>query len=358
LFFHELLLLEERQFSSKEIQIKAIAITVVILSFCSACMDSVEPAGPAQYENPEYPSEYRGYALIPTTFSDVFFNSGRIFVIDRSSQMMFSFSADDPNLADPDSLVHKDTLHLGFPAGLASFDSSSGFLFITDDISNDIYLLEDIYSGTPQLLVSSESLITEIFPIDQGSSLLVCFLGPEWLVRKIDTLTGQVQAEYSTGWPITRAALSSEEDRLLLSNSGRKYLIEIDTNSFQRTDSISLVERTGPFLYNSSGDIVLFNQYSVAPRVSLFDADTHELLYTVECINPYKVCSLIPGTDTVLAPRRSDNKVSVLNSETMIFAPSVFCFSPADLVFVTDDRELMIVASDNPGRIHVFENVQ
>lgn len=322
----------------------------------SSCVDALEPAGPAQYVNPDYPSNLFGYTGIPATVRGGFLYQQTVYILDRTSQSMISFSSTDPNLANPDSLVQKDTLALGFRPGESCFNRFTETLFISDGNTNDIYRLSVPGGGIPELICSSGSSITGLFSVENGSSLVVCFLGPEWLVRKINAVTGQVEKEYSTGWPITRAALSVDETRLLLSNSGREYLIEIDTDSFEKTDSIPMPERVGPFLYNTSGNIVVFNQYTINPRVYLLDGDTRSILDVVECINPYKHCFLMPGTDIVLAPRRSDNRVSVLNTGNMVFAPSIFCFNYAEVAFSAPENNCIVVLSDSPGRAYVYSN--
>jgi len=334
----------------------ALTAVLFLLVLYSGCVDALEPAGPAQYVNPEYPSDLFGYAVIPPSFEDGFINQGRVYILETAGNSMISFLSTDPNLAEPDSPVQKDTLVLGFKPGASCFDSNSETLFVSDARTNDIYRLSLSGGGEPQLICSCESIITSLYPIENGSSLVVCFLGPEWLARKIDAVTGQIEKEYSTGWPITMAALSVDRDRLLLSNSGREYLIEIDTDTFERTDSIPMPERVGPFLYNTSGDIVVFNQYTVYPRVYLLDGVTRSVSDVVECINPYKYCFLMPGTDIVLAPRRSDNRVSVLNTENMVFAPSIFCFGYADIVFSSPDNDCIVVLNDAPGRAYIYNS--
>jgi len=335
-----------------------VAALFVLLSLVlfSSCVDALEPAGPAQYVNPDYPSDLFGYTAIPAMFEDGFIHQQTVYIIDRASQSVISFSSIDPNLANPDSLVRKNTLELGFLPGASCFDSNSETLFVSDGSTNDIYRLSLSGGGVPQLICSGKSIITSLYPVENGSSLIVCFLGPEWLARKIDAVTGQVEKEYSTNWPITRTALSVDETRLLLSNPGREYLIEINTDTFVRADSIPMPERVGPFLYNTSGNIVVFNQYTIKPRVYLIDGETRSILDVVECINPYKHCFLMPGTDVVLAPRRSDNQVSVLNTENMIFAPSIFCFNYAEAVFSAPGNDCIVVLCDTPGRAYVYSN--
>lgn len=319
-------------------------------------MDALVPAGPAQYENPDYPTEYAGYALIPAQFTYGFCYQDRVYLLDITEQMLISFSASDPNLAIPENPTEMDTLLLGFPPGKSCFDEFTETLFISNNASNEIYRLPLFSGGSPQLLHQSESTVTSIFPVDNGESLLICFLGPEWLVRKINTTTGAVEGEYATEWPIGRAALSVHGSRLLLNNSAKHFIIEVDVSSLTKTDSIPLPERCGPFLYNTSGNIVVFNQYMINPRVYLFDGETKSTLNVIESINPYKFCFLMPGTDVVLAPRRSDDRISVLNSDNMIFAPSLFCFNYAEMVFSSPDNSHIIILSDNPGRAYVYEN--
>ena len=117
-----------------------------------------------------------------------------------------------------------------------------------------------------------------------------------------------------------------------------------------------LSERPGSFLYNTSGNIVVFNQYSVDPRVFLYDGNSGELIEQISSINPYKACDLIPGTDLVIAPRRSDNRVSILDSRNLIFAPSLFCLQYPSLAFSTQDGQTIIVLSINAGRVYAYSH--
>jgi len=332
------------------------ALSLFLILLSAGCVDALEPAGPAQYENPDYPSEYLGYALIPVSFTGGFVHQGRVYITDRTSQMIISFSASDPNLGIPENPVEMDTLFLGFPPGEFCFDRYSETIYISNGLSNDIYRLPVNSTEPPELIHQCESIVTKMFTVNNGNSLLICFLGPEWLVRSVNTVTGEVENEFETGWPVSRAALSVDETRLLLNNSGKKYLIEIDATTFQKLDSVPVPERISPFLYNTSGNIVVFNQYTIHPRVYLIDGETKSITDVIESVNPYKYCFLMPGTDVVLAPRRSDNRVSVLNSHNMIYAPSLFCFSYAERVFSSLDNDYIIVLCDSPGRAYVYEN--
>ncbi len=336
--------------------------SIVVLSvlfsilICAGCVDSLEPAGLAEYENPEYPSSLFGYAAINSQFSGVFYYQERVFVLDKTNQAAISFSVSDPNLEDPDSLVHKDTLQLGISPGFSCFDESSASLYLSHSVSNDLYVMDITTTEPPRLLYENESIITSIFSVENGASIIICLLGPEWAVKKINANTGAVENEFSASWPITRAAISVDDNRLLLSNSSMKYLIEIDANSFEKVDSIPMPERIGPFLYNTSGNIVVFNQYTIRPSAYLIDGQSKSVLNYIRTINPYKTCFLMPGTDVVLAPRRSDNRVSVLNTENMIFAPSMFCFSYPDLAISSPSNQNILVFCKSLGRAYVYEN--
>jgi hypothetical protein len=362
LLFPERLHLAAPPFSLKENKLRmfrihflqSYALLCALLS--AGCTDAVEPAGPGQYENPSYPSVLFGYTAIPASSSFCFSYQGRVYVLNRTNQMSVSFSASDPNLGYPDSTVEKDTLLLGFSPGKASFDSNTEMLFVSDDVSNDIYRVPVVAGDAPVFLRQCESIVADLFAIENGNSLLICFLGPEWLVRKINAFTGEVEGEFLTGWPISRAALSPDGERLLLSNSGKQFLIEISTSTMEMIDSIPLPERCGPFLYNTSGNIVVFNQHTTSSRVFLIDGETKSILDVVETFNPYQYCSLMPGTDVVLAPRRSNNRVSVLNSDNMVFAPSIFCFSSAEMAFSSPENDFIVILSDSPGRAYVYSH--
>ncbi|MCK5841900.1 MAG: hypothetical protein KAH31_07025 [Candidatus Sabulitectum sp.] len=337
--------------------VRYFALIIIILSaiFVSSCVDSVEPAGTAQYTNPEYPSLLKGYAVITSVFSGAFSLNGRVYVLDGDAEIIESFSLSDPRLNMNPSPVEKDTLPLGFDPGDYALDRVSEVLYLEDAQGKDIYRIQ-LPDGTPELLYQNESFISELFLTEGNSNLVICFLGPEWMSRKIDVLTGSTLGEFETGWPITRAAMSFDSGKLLLSNSSKQFLLQVDVATMQLADTLHLLERPGPFIYNTSGDIIVFNQYSIKPVVYLYDGNSGELLHELPATNPYQICDVIPGTDVIIAPRRSETRVSILNSDNMIFAPSIYCMQYADLAFSTQDGQTIIVLTDNPGRVYIYSH--
>ncbi len=331
------------------------AVFVIVALLFSACTDSVDPAGPAQYVNPEYPSTLIGYAAISTSFSGAFALNGRVYVLDTEADIIESFSLSDPCLNMYSTPVTKDTLSLGFGPGNYTVDRLAGIVYLENSNSHDIYRIQ-LPDGPPELIYTTESFTTEMFLADGNSSLVICFLGAEWLARKIDVSTGENLGEFETGWPITKAAISQDAGRILVSNSAREFLLEIDVTTMELIDTLHLTERPGPFIYNTSGSIVVFNQYSIDPKIFLYEGSTGEMLDEISTINPYKICGIIPGTDVIIAPRRSDNRVSILNSANMIFAPSIDCLQYPDLAFSTDDGQFLIVLTDISGRVYVYSH--
>lgn len=332
----------------------SVLITALFLLF-SACIDSVEPAGPAQYENPDYPATLTGYAVVSTDVSGAFSLNGRLYILDREANIVESFSLSDPCLNFNPSPVDKDTILLDFTPGSYVLDRTTGTMYLENYDDCDVYSIQ-LPGGIPELLHSSESFITGLFLADNNNSLLICYLGPEWVVRKIDIPTGSNLGEFETGWPITRAAISNDSGELLVSNSSKKFLLKIDVNSMELSDTLFLTQRPGPFLYNNTGNIIVFNAYSIDPRIFLYKNSTGDILQEISSVNSYQTCSLIPGTDVIIAPRKSDDRVSILNSDNMIFAPSVDCMQYSDLAFSTQDGQIMIVLTKNSGRIYAYSH--
>ena len=328
---------------------------VFYILFSAGCVDCLEPAGPAQYVNPDYPSELYGYAVMSTHVSGGFSFDGRVYILDREYDLIESFSLSDNHLDFSPIPVAKDTLSLTFNPGSFVLDRQSGTLFLEDADAHNIYSVQ-LPDQSPELLYETDSFISSIFLADGNSALVVSFLGPEWVVKKIDCATGSVLGEFPTDWPITRSAISTDTSKLLVSNPSKYYLLEIDINSMELIDTLHLSERSGPFLYNTAGNIVVFNQYAIDPKVYLYDGNSGELIDWVNTINPYQKCCIIPGTDVVIALRRSDNRVSILNSGNMIFAPSLFCPQTPGLAFSTQDCQTIVVLSTNSGRVYVYSH--
>jgi DNA-binding beta-propeller fold protein YncE len=233
-------------------------------------------------------------------------------------------------------------------------ESETLFFNASDADGNHVYRLQGLSSGFPEKFYSSQSTFSGLFAIAGGQSLLLCFLGPEWAVKRINSTTGALEGQFDSPWPITNAAISPDGSRLLLANSGTETLLEISTASMGLRNSIDLSERPGPFTYNTSGNILLFNQYAIRPSAYLYNGETLDLLMSVSTVNSYRLCSLIPGTNVVIAPRRSDSRVSVLNTENLIFAPSLFTIQYPKLAFASSDGEYLLALTDAPGRVYVF----
>lgn len=327
--------------------------TVLLSVLFAGCVDTVEPAGPAQYENPQYPSELMGYAIVSSEFTGAFDYRGRIYVMNDESNLMESFSLDDPHLNMYSTPVEKDTLLLGFRPAAFCLDRAAGTIYVEDADAYSVYriLLPD---GTPELLRESQSMITSLYYAD--GALFICYLGPEWLVRKTDVTTGETLGEFITGWPITRTALSPDGNTLFLSNSAREFLLVVNTDTMGPGDTLHVPERTGPFLMNTAGDIVLLNQNSIHAGAYLFSGETGEELIHISTMNSYTELFLMSGTDVVIALRRSDNRVSILNSQNMIFAPSVQCIQRPKIAFATEDNQYIVVLTDIPGRVYVYSH--
>ena len=320
----------------------------------SGCIDENSPAGVAQYENPDYPSDYIGFASISSSFANVFSYNGRVYVVEDKALLIESFSITDPNLSDSQEPVLKDTVLLDHSFNKSIFNLGDGFLYALDSATNDVYSV-NISNGMSDFLASNSSYITGMY-FGYDESLVLSYLLPENGVIKLDRLTGEELGFCELDWAVSRSAMAPDGRSLLVNNSSMNFLLEIDIETMEVVDSLLLGERTGPFIYNISNNIIVFNQHTTSPNVSLYNGSTKELITSISTVNPYKTCSLIPGTDIVIAPRRSENRVSILNTQNMIFAPSLECSQYADLAFSTADGQTIVIATDSPGRVLIYSH--
>ena len=327
---------------------------IVFSLVISGCIDQNSPAGLAQYENPDYPSDFVGFASISASFANVFSYNDRVYIVEDNTQLIESFSITDPNLNNPQEPVLKDTVLLSHSFEKSLFNFDNGLLYGVDSGTNDIYSV-NILNGASEFITSNSSYITGMF-FGYDGSLVLSYLLPEYGVIKLDKLTGNELGFCELDWAVNRSAMSPDGRSLLVNNISRSFLLEIDVETMQVKDTLFLDERTGPFIYNTSNNIIVFNQHSTSPNVALYNGSTKKLITCISTINPYKICSLIPGTDIVIAPRRSENRVSILNTQNMIFAPSLECTQYADLVFSTADGQTIIIATDSPGRVLIYSH--
>ena len=165
-----------------------------------------------------------------TVISGGFTIDGRVYILDKEADILESFARSDDNFDMRSFPVTKDTLLLNFRPGSFVLNKSSGTVFVENTGENSIYKIQ-LPDQLPELFYDSDSYISNMFLADGNSSLVVSFLGPEWLEREIDISTGSILGEYATGWPITISAITADAQKLLVSNSSKEYILDIDVSS-------------------------------------------------------------------------------------------------------------------------------
>jgi hypothetical protein len=316
--------------------------------------ESVNPAGTAQYENPEYPSEQKGFFYCGQDPFSMAFAPGTtvLWISDPSNGRLF-YRDVSKALVNP---LYADTLVLPFTPGIIAAPHSGPVLYLTEKSTGNLYGL-NTQTLVYQRLYTAQASIFVMELSHDGSVLYMGSQGAPWGVEAASTVSWDQMAFFPLDWPVNRLAVASDGSRIAAGNSGRMEITLHAHQSLALLDTLHMPMRTGAMSFTmDSGSLVVLDASSMRPYMVKLNLETGEFDSVSRPYNAYQTCVRIPGTNTLLLPRRSEARVSVLNMDNMIFAPSLPVDNRVRQVCVTADGAYiaMLSSTSTPGRATVF----
>lgn len=329
-----------------------ITATVFILTGLS-CTE-INPAGPGTHTNPAYPDSEKGYFFCGQDPAGCVFAPGTstVWISDPASGRLFYR---DVSMAIVNPLL-VDTLHVGFSPEILVAPSSGHRMYASESGGRTVFMIDTEELSFEKVYISCSSVYTMELSSD-GSVLFLGSQGAPWHVESVSTESFQQIAYHDTDWPVYRLEVSPDNSFAAVGNSGRKEILILDFDSLLPVDTLHMPMRTGTmaFLQNSSRLVVL-DASGNSPYMIKADAETGEEISRFRPYNSYLVNSRIKGTNTLLLPRSQDERVSVLDMESMIFAPSLPLSHRVSSLCVSSDGNYIVAVSRtaSPGRATVF----
>lgn len=315
---------------------------------------SINPAGNAQYENPSYASEVKGYFYCgEDPFSATFSPGGSVVWISDPPNSRIWYKDVSKAVVNP---FICDTLLLDFSPGLMVAPSTGNHIYVCHYNSNDVYLICTETLKWRKVYTNSSSIKTMQLSYD-GGTLYLGSLGSPWHIEAVSTSNWVQLSSVSTDWPVLRLELSPDNSLLAAGNSGRYDIHLFNAENLSPVDTLFMPMRTGTIAFSSdSRSLVVLDAASHSPYLVKIDIDTGEEVFSSRPYNSYLVSQRIPGTNTLILPRNQDERISILNMDNMIFAPSIPLQSRIGAVCVSHNGDYIVAISrtSTPGRATVL----
>jgi len=190
-----------------------------------------------------------------------------------------------------------------------------------------------------------------------GELLYLGSQGAPWHVEAVSTDSWEQVAWLSTDWPVYRLEVSPDNSLVAIGNSGRMEITILEAETLVPQDTLLMPMRTGTMAFTGdSRALVVLDASQVNPCLIKVDVSTGEELYRSSPYNSYLTNCRIQGSNTLILPRNSDKRISILNMNNMIFAPSVALdFRPGETCVSWDGEYIVtITRTASPGRATVF----
>ena len=229
-------------------------------------------------------------------------------------------------------------------------------IFVCSYYSNDIYSINTETLRWQKVYTSSSSIRTMQISSD-GGTMYLGSLGTPWHVEAVSTSTWVQIVSVPADWPVLRLELSPDNSLIAAANSGRTDIFLFDAVDLSPVDTLFSPMRTGTMAFTSdSKNLVVLDAASDRPYMIKIDLATGEEVHRSRPYNSYLISSRIPGSNTLILPRNQDERVSILNMDNMIFAPSIPLDSRSGAVCVSGNGGYIVTVSrtSTPGRATVF----
>ena len=330
-------------------------VLTLLLVFVFGCVEN-NPAGTAQYTNPEYPNQLKGFFYCGSDpIAAAFAPDTSVIWISEPDNNFLWYKDVSKAIVNP---IICDTLALNFSPGLIVSPPSGSNIFVHHYNTAQVFSVET-NNLRWNLCYTAASTMQSMKLSSDGS---VMYLGSQGMPRHIESVSTdswELINSFEMEWSVNRLAVSPDGSIVAAANSARSEVFLFNGPDLIPIDTLFLPMRVGTMAFSeNSEELIVLDAASLRPYMLKIDISTGEELYSSRPINSYLSCFVIEGTNTLLLPRNQDEGVSVLNMENMIFAPSIPADSKIGSVCASDDGEYIVTISrtTTPGTATVYTN--
>lgn len=326
---------------------------IAVMLIMASCV-STNPAGTAEYDNPSYANQIKGFFYCGhDPFSAVFAPGTPVVWISEPANNRIWYKDVSKAVVNP---LICDTLLLKFPPGVLVAPPSGIEIYVSHSSSDEVYSI-NTETLTYQKVYTNSSSISTMCMSPDGSTLYLGSQGIPWHIESVSTSDWSQIASVSIPWSVTRLNVSPDNSLVAVGNSVRTSIYLFNAGDLSPVDTLLLPMRPGTMSFTAdSRSLVVLDAASGDPNTVKINAISGEVEYRSRSVNSYLTSARIPGTNTLILPRNQDERVSILNMENMIFAPSIKQDTRIGAVCISQDGNYLVAVSraSTPGRATVF----
>lgn len=319
----------------------SISITLLLLS----CGDDV--SGPGEYVNPQYPDSLVQKISVGLSPSDIVAPFGSEYVY------VSCFGSSCIMVADPLDTIPVDTIPvpltpkymIATPDGKRIYVSAhpDPYIFVVDTELNEI---------VQTISIGSNIMSIEITP--SGDYVYAgCWM--EKTVYVIRTVDNTVTDVLEFDWGPTCLEALPGGDYIYAGNRSVKEIRAIRISDQTLMNPIETEDYPSTMVASADGDYMfVFNKSNHDPRYVVVRLSDGENIASIRTRQLYVYGIRLPETNVAVLVRKDTGKVSILNMENRVFAPTITAGPDPVAVAISHDCSELYVADALNARIYIY----
>lgn len=306
-----------------------------------------ETTGPA-YVNPDYPSVLVDSIRIGPDGKDVCIAPGTdlIYVSSTNNNEIFVLSAD--------SEYPVDTIPLANPPGYLDATPDGRFVYATSWPLAEVNVID---TGLNELVCT--------IPVDTGPMAIEMAITGEFVfvacmdnksVHVIRTSDNTTAAVFTFEWSPTCLEVLPNGEYIYAGNMAKKEIQAIRISDLTLISPIRTEEY--PKIMTSTADsryMFVFNKSSFDPRYNVVRLSDGECIANIRTRRNYIAETRIPNTNTAILVRNNDDRISVLNMDNYVFAPTVAAGPGTVACAISTDGQTLYLLDGMRNYLYIYE---
>gem|GEM_PF-5283496 len=321
-----------------------ICLTALLLASCGDA-----PTDPG-YTNPDYPSHLD--RIIPASgrpsgiaISDL---NGLAYVPAPQNKCIYVVSA---MAREP-----VDTLPLENIPNLVTSVAGTGEIWVSVWPDSFIYVIDASTSSITHTVDTRDMGIMSLVSSPDGAFVFAGCVDNKAL-HIFRTSDYSTEAVFNLDWAPTIMAVSPDGERLYVANDSKKEIQEIILSDMSLGTLYSDLPETMRLIASSPDgkSLLLFGRRNYDPRMFVLRLSDGQITDEQRTRQLYDSAVLIPGTGTLLLVRNGENRISVLNTENLIFAPTLESGNDPSGVAVSPDGSRIWISNSLGNSVYLYE---
>lgn len=312
-------------------------VFVLVTSLLFIILSCEDVVGPVVYENPSHPDSIIAIIVLgDDPYGVVALPQGNsVYVSNKGSEDVHVIRTSDFSVVDTIPMQGQSRDIISTPDGeyvyVALYDNATVEVIRTSDNSVITSIPVGKNPGNMQVTPDGEHIYV--------------FNRTGFSVSVIRTSDNTVEKTIELGYYAPSCSgILPNGDYVYAGNMSSEYLIAIRTSDNFLIDSIYIGDKPSTILSTTDGNYLqITNCSSNDPRYYIMRVSDNTIVQNIRTIRSYTDAIRLPGTWVAYMIRKNDNRVSVLNMENQVFAPSIGVGTdPVGLAASADGRYIYV----------------